>query len=220
MPIDGIRIRPAANDFVIAADAGMKALVPMGLSADLVVGDFDSLGYRPKIDNIVVHPVEKDDTDTLLAIKEGLARGYQNFALLGCLGGRLDHTLANLQTLNYLASHHAQGYLVGAGKVVFLLSRESVRFDDSFAGTLSLFSVDRVADVTIRGLHYPLDHYPVTSDFPIGVSNEFTGNCGEITAHSGRIWVILDYFDGIVEKIMQKRFKLENTEEITDALDR
>lgn len=202
-----VRIVRTDGDFVIAADAGVRHLEPLGLEADLTVGDFDSLGHLPEFRNVVIHPVEKDDTDTMLAVKEGIARGYRRFVILGALGGRLDHTLASLQTLAYLDSHGAEGYLLGDGKVVTLLSDESVAFDRTYRGILSLFCVGDQANVTIEGLKYPLHDYPMTCDFPIGVSNEFTGVDSRITVKKGRVWMILDAEDHTVENLISIRAK-------------
>ena len=87
---------------VIAADGGLRYLEEQAITPDLVVGDFDSLGRVPEGGNILRHPVEKDDTDTMLAVKLGLAQGCDTFLLYGCTGGRPDHTYANYQTLGYL----------------------------------------------------------------------------------------------------------------------
>ena len=99
------------NTFLIAADKGLAQLHLRGAAPDLTVGDFDSLGFVPEGAAVVRHPIRKDDTDMLLAVREGLSRGYRRFLLYGGVGGRLDHTLANLQTLAYLRRHGARGYL-------------------------------------------------------------------------------------------------------------
>ena len=88
---------PGAQDFLIAADKGYEALEAYGVPPNLVVGDFDSLGRRPNHPNVVQLPAAKDDTDMVYAQREGLDRGYRRFVLLGGVGGRLEHTLANLQ---------------------------------------------------------------------------------------------------------------------------
>lgn len=206
MKIGALRVCPGGDDLVIAADAGVLHLEKLGLHAGLIVGDFDSLGTIPQdtASNIIVHPVQKDDTDTILAVREGLARGYHEFVIAGGLGGRLDHTLANLQTLTFLEKSSDavknHGYLAGDGKVITLLSDESVTFHAGHSGILSLFCVGDHADVTIEGLKYPLDHYPMTPDFPIGVSNEFIGKESKITVKNGRVWMILD---GNIEDIAE-----------------
>ncbi|MGM9681554.1 MAG: thiamine diphosphokinase [Eubacteriales bacterium] len=213
MDVEKIHIERTDGDFVIAADAGVRHLAPLALDADLTVGDFDSLGHLPEFRNVIVHPVEKDDTDTMLAVKEGLARGYRRFVILGALGGRLDQTLASLQTLAYLAIHGAEGYLLGDGKVVTLLSEETVVFDPSYQGVLSLFCVGDRATVTIEGLKYPLHDYLMTCDYPIGVSNEFMGTDSRITVKKGRVWMILDAEDQTVENLISVRMNYREEKE-------
>ena len=89
------------SDCLIAADGGLAHVQALGLTPDIILGDFDSLGYVPEGAN--VFPVRKDDTDTMLAIRRGLELGYHNFLIYGGLDGpRLDHTLANIQSLLFL----------------------------------------------------------------------------------------------------------------------
>ena len=104
---------PGAQDFVIAADKGYEALEAYGVPPDLVVGDFDSLGRRPSHPNVIQLPSAKDDTDMVYALREGLDRGFRRFVLLGGVGGRLEHTLANLQALSWLTTQGARGVLAG-----------------------------------------------------------------------------------------------------------
>ena len=105
------------GDLVLAADGGLTHTRSLGLTPGGILGDFDSLGYVPEAAQ--VFPVEKDDTDSMLAVKQGLALGYRRFVLYGALDGpRLDHTIANLQTLQFLAEHGAEGYLVGLNTLV------------------------------------------------------------------------------------------------------
>ena len=109
----GLIRRPAPEDTVIAADGGWRICREEGIVPDLLLGDFDSLHTVPDFGHIRRVPVEKDDTDMMLAIKEGLARGETDFRLYGGVGGRTDHTIANLQGLLYLAERGAQGWLYG-----------------------------------------------------------------------------------------------------------
>lgn len=182
-------IRPQSGDLVIAADGGYAALPALGVRPDLVVGDFDSLGYVPEGVEVVRHPVMKDDTDTMLAVRLGLDRGYRQFVLVGAVGGRLDHTIANLQTLLFLAEHGAAGILYGEGTVVTAVRNETVTLTGT--GVLSVFCFGPPATgVYERGLLYGLDNATVTSAFPIGVSNEFTGVPASITVGSGTLLVL------------------------------
>lgn len=100
--LDGVRLSPRPGDYVIAADGGYRTLKARGIEPDFVMGDFDSLGYRPDHPNVETHPVMKDDTDLGLAVRWALAHGYRRLVMAGALGGRLDQTIASLQTLRGL----------------------------------------------------------------------------------------------------------------------
>ena len=116
--LDGVRLSPRAGDYVIAADGGYRSLKARGIEPDFVMGDFDSLGYRPDHPNVETHPVMKDDTDLGLAVRWALVHGYRRLVMAGALGGRLDQTIASLQTLRGLTDAGAQGWLIGCGWVV------------------------------------------------------------------------------------------------------
>ena len=180
---------PKPGDLVIAADGGYAHLG--GVKPDLVVGDFDSLGYVPADEQIVRHPAEKDDTDTMLAAKIGIERGYRAFVLLGGVGGRLDHTLANIQTLAFLREHGARAALIGEDETITLLHNESLRFRAELSGTVSVFSYGAVAyGVYERGLAYALTNATLTDSNPLGVSNAFTGAPAEVSVREGRLLVL------------------------------
>jgi thiamine pyrophosphokinase len=204
-PIEDLHLKPSEKDFVIAADAGYLQMAGLSVVPDLVVGDFDSMGQKPNHPNVVVYPKEKDATDTLLAIDEGLRRGYRKFVILGGLGGRLDHTLANIQTLSYIAQKNARGYLLGNGSVVTVIKDGCITFDSKRKGIISVFCCGETArGVTLRGLKYPLNGAVVTGTIPIGVSNEFTGVKSEVAVTDGSLVVIweekaADFIDALKE---------------------
>lgn len=182
----GLPERPATGDLIIAADAGYAACRAAGFRPALVVGDFDS-SEAPEGERILRLPVEKDDTDTLHALRIGLDRGCRDFVILGGTGGaRPDHTLANLQCLLFLASHGARGRLYGEGVVWRTVCRERVEFPASMRGTLSLFCLEgETRGVTLRGLKYNMERGTVRADFPIGVSNSFVGEAASVEAADG-----------------------------------
>lgn len=180
-----------APGLIIAADGGFAQLKAQGAVPDVTVGDFDSLGYVPD-GKVVHHPPEKDDTDTMLALRLGLERGYDTFVLYGCLGGRLDHAYANLQALGFLAENGARGYLLGAeGEVITVVRDGEVWFPSTCRGTVSVFCPGGKAEgVYERGLKYDLTDATVTSTFPVGVSNEFTGQPARIVVYDGDLLVM------------------------------
>ena len=182
------RFKPEPGDFVIAADAAITHLERLGVKPDLVLGDFDSLGHVPDLPDVEVSPVRKDDTDSMLAARRALGRGCDTLLLFGCLGGaRLDHTLANIQTIAWATSEGAAAYLIGEGCCLTALrGGESLRFDKRYHGDFSVFCLGADASgVTEKGLSYTLDRAQLTAHFPLGVSNSFTGEEAYISVEDG-----------------------------------
>ncbi len=196
---DGLLAPPAPEDILIAADGGLVHTQALGLTPDVILGDFDSLGYVPE--GSAVFPVEKDDTDAMLAVKKGLEMGCREFLLYGSLDGpRLDHTVANFQTLQYLADHGTTGYLVGKDHIVTVVKNGGVSFPSTATGILSVFCLGQDArGVNIRGLHYPLENGTLTAGFPLGVSNHFTGKRAEVSVKNGSLLVIFERKNGLPE---------------------
>lgn len=193
---DGLLFPIPEGALVIAADGGLRHTDALGLVPDVILGDFDSLGYIPADSR--VYPVEKDDTDAMLAVRVGLERGCDGFFFYGAMDGpRLDHTIANFQTLGYLATHGARGTLIGRDYIATVLSAESIEFSENAEGILSLFCLGEAAEVSIEGLKYGLDHGTLTPDFPLGVSNHFEGKPAEITVHDGLVLALWDRCNGL-----------------------
>lgn len=185
----GLRQRPGKDDYVIAADAGWLACRTAQITPNLLLGDFDSLGEVPEFSCVERVPVEKDDTDMMLAVKRGLALGHREFHLYGGMGGRrTDHTIANLQTLLYLVHHGARGWLYGDGEVYTAIHEEEVVLPARDAGILSVFCLGADAEgVTIRGAYYPLENGTLSAGFPLGVSNHFTGQPVTVSVERGSL---------------------------------
>lgn len=184
----------ASGDLVIAADGGLRYLLQSGMEADIVVGDFDSLPARPDHPNVIALPVKKDETDLFFALECGLGRGYREFHIYGGMGGRADHTLANLQSLLYLAERGARGFLYGGSSVFTCVKNDSLSFDGAYNGCISVFAWGGAArGVSLEGLLYPLADACLAPDYPLGVSNAFTGKKSKVTVKDGALLVVYPY---------------------------
>ncbi len=197
---DGLLRALEPEDWVIAADGGLKHTQKLQITPNVILGDFDSLGYEPEGAN--VFPVEKDDTDAMLAVRRGLQLGYREFWLYGSLDGpRLDHTIANFQTLQYLCDHGAFGYLIGNSYIVTVVQDETLFFPAGKEGTVSVFCLGAAAEgVDLKGLYYPLRDGTLTPGFPLGVSNHFTGAEATISVRKGSLLVLWDRKNGVPER--------------------
>ena len=181
---------PRGEVFVIAADGGYATAARLFGRPDLAVGDFDSLGYLPADVPTVRHPAEKDDTDLALAAREAVARGYRRRHIFSALGGRLDHTVANLQLLTALAGEGYEVTLFGADgtAVTALAGGKRATFDGGFSGVLSVLAVGGPAGgITLTGLKYPLANATLLPTVPLGVSNEFLGGAATVTVETGTV---------------------------------
>ena len=193
---DGLAEAVEAGDYLLAADGGLRHLEKLNLMPHGIIGDFDSLGYVPV--GAQVFPVEKDDTDAMLAARKGLQLGYREFLFYGALDGpRLDHTIANFQTLQFLADRGAKGYLIGNQWIVTVIREETVSFPADAEGTISLFCLGADAEgITLKNLYYPLENGTLTAGFPLGVSNHFTGKAARITVCKGSVLAMWERKNG------------------------
>ena len=178
------------TEYLIAADGGLTHMQKLGLTPNMILGDFDSLGYVPQ--GAQVFPVEKDDTDAMLAARKGLELGCKRFLLYGSLdGGRLDHTVANFQTLQFLTDRGAEGYLIGCDYIATVVKDGAVTFEENCEGVLSVFCMGRDAEgVTIKGAKYELENGSLSAGFPLGVSNQFVGEKVRICVKNGSLLVL------------------------------
>ena len=187
----GLRERPVTGDFVIAADAGYRTCQQEGIVPDLLLGDFDSM-EQPDCPNIHRSPVEKDDTDTMLAVKTALDEGCDTVYIYGGTGGkRLDHTLANLQTLLFLRRRGGRGYLYDNEFVWTVIENESLTVEKTVEwGLFSAFCLgDRAEGIDEVGFQYPLSDAVLTPEFPLGVSNHILEPFAVITVRRGALAV-------------------------------
>lgn len=182
---------PTSDDFVIAADAGLRYLEQCGIAANLVIGDFDSLKNLPTHPNTMALNPEKDDTDMYAAVREGINAGYSVFHIYCGTGGRIDHTIANLQILAHLAQNNMRGFLFAKDAVMTAITNCKISFDKIPSGYISVFSyTEKSEGVYLQGLKYELNNATLTNTFPLGVSNEFIGKESSVSVATGTLLIV------------------------------
>ncbi|GHU62081.1 thiamine pyrophosphokinase [Clostridia bacterium] len=197
------------GDYVCCADGGYARCLAEGIRPDIVIGDFDSEdpgAVRAAGIAVETYPADKDETDTLLCVKYGLASGYTRFTIVGGLGGEFSHTMANLQTLSFLTDLECEAEIVTARERLFMADGEAVRvgfepkpeapavFRGRPGAKFSVFSyAERSSGVVIQNAKYELEDAVLTQSYPIGARNEFV-NEKDVTAsvHFGRLLIVAE----------------------------
>ncbi len=188
---DVIRGQLGEGDFYIFCDSGLRHRAALGVSPDLIVGDFDSHENPHLAVETIVLPREKDDTDTVFAVKEALRRGFDEFLLIGVVGRRLDHTLGNVSILLMLDSLGKKAKILDDYSEMEIVSRGTARVEDRslYFSLLNVSGTTR--GVTIRNAKYPLEDAEITSEYQYGISNEvLPGRTAEVSVKDGRALLV------------------------------
>ena len=191
---DFIKQAVKPDDYVICADRGYEFASLAGVEPNLIVGDFDS--YKEKISascEIVKLNPRKDDTDTIHSIDLAFEKGFTDFILLGALGGRTDHTFANITSLLYIADKGGRGVLLSEKERIELLNKGEYFYEKYCGKTFSLFPFGcESVCVSYRGVEYPLERYNLKSSVPLGISNVFTSEKSKIKIYDGNAILIIN----------------------------
>jgi len=179
--------------YIIACDAGICHARSAGIVPNLIVGDFDSYTGELEADIPIIRtPSEKDDTDTMLAVKLAIEKGFDDICIVGGTGGRLDHMIANLSTLGYIALHGCKASMYDRKNRLFTVKDSSVEIKKCENCYLSIFSItDHSEGVTLEGVKYKLKDAVFENCFPLGVSNEFEGDTAFIEVKKGILLVVI-----------------------------
>ena len=181
-------------DLVVCADTAYLSAQKENIVPHAVIGDFDHIPHEEKLSDeqkVLRFSSVKDDTDTMLCVKYALKRGADEIVIVGGIGGRLDHTFANIQTLSYIRKQGAKGAILDGDHAVMTVDSHITLKKGSY-DYASVFALDPVCrDITLKGFKYEAEHIDLVSDFPLGVSNEITMSEAEITVGEGRLLLIL-----------------------------
>lgn len=202
----GEKIKPEKDDIFLCADGGYLYAREEGIIPAAIIGDFDSIGDPPGAvaggaTEILRLPREKDDTDTMACVRWGLARGYADFIILGGLGGRFDHSYANIQALSYIVDSGCKARIIDGSNGLFMIAggteKAAITLSPIAGYKFSLFAFDaRCEGVSVTGAMYSLDQAALTQSFPLGVSNEFIpGEDVHIAVKKGKLLIIISMDD-------------------------
>lgn len=181
------------NDYVICADGGYDHAKKFNIIPDLLVGDFDSLKspIDPEIE-IITFPSEKDDTDTGLCISTALQKGFRQLVIIGGMGGRFDHAMANIQIMLKAAEQSASVVMTDKHNFATILINSQLKIPKKNGHHLSIFSLSEESQgVTVTGVKYPLHNHTLTYNFPLGVSNEFLQPEACVSVKKGKLLIVL-----------------------------
>ena len=180
------------DDFGIFCDCGLTHLDKLKIKADLIVGDFDSFKQPEDINTeIIVLPREKDDTDTVYAVKEAIKRGFDDFIIIGALGNRFDHSLGNISILEYLHNINIKAVIIDDYSEIMVVADETIKISDeySFFSLINIFG--KASGIYIKNAKYPLENAEITTEYQYGISNEVIKNKeAEVFVKNGKLLLI------------------------------
>ena len=183
----------SGEDYIVFCDSGLRHMDRLNVRPSLIVGDFDS-HENPHLEaETIVLPCEKDDTDTVYAVKEAVRRGFTDFLLIGAVGGRFDHTLGNVSILLYLDSIGRKGMIIDDYSEMEIVSSAPAQISDRYA-FFSLLNITGCArGVSIQNAKYPLEDAEITCEYQYGISNEvIPGKTAVVSVRDGKLLLIRD----------------------------
>lgn len=193
LPVDDMPVAPSPDDMVIAADKGYRTATALGITPDIIVGDFDSLGEIPEADNVIKLDVRKDDTDTEHAVSTALAMDCDDFIIYGAVGGKLDHTLGNIAVAERIALSGGRSVFFGDDSTFTVVHNSSYEFDARDSGRISVISLSEISrGVTIKGLSFEADDIDLNRATTLGISNAFIGKPSSISVTDGTLLIVYD----------------------------
>ncbi len=198
-PTRGLRQLLRHADLVVCADGGLRPMRTLGFTPQVAIGDFDSASpsllawARRRGTRLLAHPREKDKTDTELAIQYALRAGATTIDLIGVLGGRIDHTLANIGLLVALARQRRRARIVHGNTALFLATPRAP-IPGRVGDRVSLIPLSaRVSGVSTDGLKYPLADSTLRMDSTRGISNEITASPVYVRTRRGWLLVVIEH---------------------------
>lgn len=183
-----------SDDFYILCDGGLNHLEPLKITPNLIVGDFDSHKNPNLPVETIVLPHEKDDTDSVYALKTALKRGFNDFLFIGMLGDRIDHTLGNISILLKCFEENVKAVMIDDYSELEIVGKDKVQITDNYS-YFSLLNISGTArGITIKNALYNLENAEIPVTYQYGVSNEVPkGKKAEVSVKEGCLLLVKDF---------------------------
>lgn len=185
------------DDILIGADSGAKFLISAGLKPDIAIGDFDSVSEQELLmirecSNQVIScdPIDKNYTDTEMAFRLALDMKPKEIVLLGALGTRFDHSLANVHLLSLAADHHIKASIIDRHNLIQVITTTTVIASNCYPNVSLLPLSAFVSGITLVGFQYPLLNARLVIGQSLGISNVLVAEEGKIYIREGQLLVI------------------------------
>ncbi len=193
------KIAEAVDPVIICADGAARHLRPLDIVPQYIVGDMDSIDedtltyFTKKGSRTKVFPKGKDETDTELALMQAFELNPDEIWIVGALGGRIDHALANIFLLVMCVKEGVQARIIDEICEVFIVEKY-YECDGQKGETISLFPLStEVSGITLTGFEYPLVGGKMEIGKPYGISNRLVDERGTISVESGQLLVIRNF---------------------------
>jgi thiamine pyrophosphokinase len=180
------------KSFVYCADYGCRYAEKLGITPDIVIGDFDTYPKGKETGcETLEYSSHKDETDTMLCVMNALGKGFKKIRILSALGGRFDHMFANIQTLDYIFSNGAVGFIEDENNIITMQYKSEEKYIKREKYYFSLFAYNqKVSSVTIEGTEYTADNIELENNFPLGVSNRIVDEYATVKKGDGKLLVV------------------------------
>ncbi len=186
-------IEKFSPDYIVAIDKGANHLNKIGINADILIGDLDSIDITLKDiykDKILKLPVEKDDTDTAVALDYAIKKKADEVKIYASIGSRFDHTYANVLLLKRALDNNIKCTLIDEQNRIEL-NNKSFSIEGLNGSTASFFAFNNPVTISLKGFYYPLDKYVMTKYDPLGVSNKIISDKADVIFEGGELLCII-----------------------------
>ncbi len=184
-------------NYIICCDGGANHTYKMNIVPNYIIGDLDSIEnevidyYKTKKVIFKEFPSKKNETDMELGIYLAKSLGALQIDFIGALGGRIDHTIANINILSYVRDLEIKTKILSEKETIYLIKDEEIKLEGTKGSLVSVIPINGDAKgVTLKGLEYTLENYDMVYSIPLGISNAILDKEFTIKVECGNLLII------------------------------